>query len=152
MMPDWLRLLAPLPDTAIPERSPVASAEQIANGTAGPIAGWESVKVYLSDPSVGLRHVLITLDADGKLLSAGDAILLERQEQRGDVTVTIYDQESIGGRFEDDGSFRGTRWRTRTEKVGDEDEEGQTTSTPSPPTDDETAALRHLVDDVLKRL
>ena len=151
MHPSWLKLLAPLPGDVTVERKAVASAEQIANGTAGPIAGWVSVAVYLSDPEAGLRHVLITLDADGKLLSGGDTILLERREQRGGVMVTIYDQESIGGRFEDDGSFRGTRWRTRTERIGDEDDEGQTTSTPSPPTDDETAALRRLVDDVLKR-
>jgi hypothetical protein len=151
MTPDWLRLLAPLPEHAIPERKPVASPDLIASGKADAIAGWQSVSINLSDPCSGLRHILITLDADGKLLSGGDSILLERQEQRGDVMVTIHDQESIGGRFEDDGSFRGTRWRTRTEKIGDADEEGQTTSTPSPPTHEETAALRRLVDDVLKR-
>ena len=151
MIPDWLRLLAPLPATATPERAPVASAEQIANGTAGPIAGWVSVKVYLSDPGSGLRHVLITLDAEGRLLSGGDTILIESREQRGGVTVTIYDQENIGGRFEPDGSFRGTRWRTRTEQIGDDEDGATTTSVPSPPTDEDVASLRRLVDDVLSR-
>jgi hypothetical protein len=151
MIPDWLRLLAPLPDTALPERRPVASAGQIANGTAGPIDGWVSVSVHLSVPEVGLRHVLLTLDAAGKLLSGGDNILIESRQRRGDVMVTIYDQESIGGRFEDDGSFRGTCWRTHTEQVGDDEEGATTTSTPSPPTEDDVAALRRLVDDVLRR-
>jgi hypothetical protein len=150
MNPDWLRLLAPLPDTAVAERRPVASAEQLASGTADAIAGWSSVAVHLSAGDAGLRHVLITLDADGKLLSGGDNVLCHRQEQRGDVTVAIYDQESIGGRFEADGAFHGTRWRTHTEQIGDNDE-GRTTATPSPPTEDEIAALRRLVDDVLRR-
>ena len=150
MTPDWLRLLAPLPDSAVPERRPVASAEQIATGTAGPIAGWESVALHLSAGDAGLRHVLITLDSEGKLLSGGDTVLFQRQEQRGDVLLTIYDQDSIGGRFDADGVFHGTRWRTHTEQIG-EDDEGTMTSTPSPPSAEEAAALRRLVDDVLRR-
>lgn len=150
MTPDWLRLLAPLPDTAVPERRPVASAEQIANGTADAIAGWESVAVHLSAGDAGLRHVLITVDADGQLLSGGDWVLFQRQEQRGDILMTIYDHDSIGGRFDADGVFHGTRWRTHAEKIG-EDDEGTMTATPSPASADEAAALRRLVDDVLRR-
>ena len=41
--PPWLSLLAPLPHDVVPQRKPVASAQQLANGTAGPIAGWQSI-------------------------------------------------------------------------------------------------------------
>ena len=63
--PDWLSLLAPLPARGLINRKPVASAEQIEKGTAGPIAGWQSLTVMLSEPEYGLRHVHITLDAAG---------------------------------------------------------------------------------------
>ena len=91
-------------------------------GTAGErqadaIAGWESVTVNLSDVPPGMRHVMITLDGNGKLLSASDPVLLQRKEPRGRDIVSIYDQETVGGRFEEDGSFRGTRWITRTEQI-----------------------------------
>ena len=70
--PGWLALLSPIPADAKPGRKPVASAEQIEKSTAGPIAGWQSISVHLSEPEYGLRHVLITLDENGQLLSGGD--------------------------------------------------------------------------------
>ncbi|HEX8029342.1 MAG TPA: hypothetical protein VF491_12805, partial [Vicinamibacterales bacterium] len=73
--PTWLRLLSPLPSGANVQRAPVATAEQIASGTAGPIAGWHSVRAYLSDLAFGLRHVSITLDQHDRLLSAGDYVV-----------------------------------------------------------------------------
>ena len=148
--PVWLALFAPLPEDAIVERKPVASPALIASGEADAIAGWDSVSVNLSDPA-GMRHVLITLDATDTLLSASDMVMFQRQEQRGRHSVTIYDHETIGGRFEEDGSFRGTRWITHTERVGDDDEQAHTTSLPSPPSASDVAALRAVVEAVLRR-
>ena len=65
--------------------------------------------------------------------------------------VTIYDQQNVGGRFEPDGSFHGTRWQTRTEQIGDNDEHAHTTSLPSQPSASDVAALRALVEDVIDR-
>ena len=149
--PAWLSLFAPLPADAVIERKPVASPELVASGKADAIAGWESITVGLSDPAAGMRHVQITLDGSGKLLSASDMVLFHRHEQRDHDAVTIFDQENVGGRFEDDGSFRGTRWHTRTEQIGDDDEHAQLTSRPSPPSTADAASLRTLVDDVLTR-
>ena len=132
------------------ERKPVASPELVASGEADTIAGWDSVSVNLSDVA-GLRHILITLDANDRLLSASDLVLFQRTEPRGRDMVTIYDQETVGGRYEEDGSFRGTRWVTHTEQIGDDDEHAHTTSLPSPPSAADVAALRAVVDAVLKR-
>jgi hypothetical protein len=148
--PAWHALFAPIPADAVIERKPVASPQQIADGSAAAIAGWDSITVYLSAHG-GLRHVMVTLDADDRLLSGADAVLFSRTEQRAGVEVTIYDHENIGGRFERDGSFRGTYWQTRTEQVGDDDEGAVSQATPFPPTDAQTAALRRLVADVLRR-
>ena len=48
--PSWSSLLSPLPTEATAQRKPVASAAQLEEGTAGPIAGWQSVTVNLSEP------------------------------------------------------------------------------------------------------
>jgi hypothetical protein len=144
-------LLAPLPADVVPERKPVATPEQIENGTAGPIAGWQSVTVYLSAPE-GSRNVLITLDASGKLLSGGDHVLFIRAGTRDGAATAIYEHESVGGRFEDDGSFRGTRWHTRTEQLAEAgDDDGETMSVPSVPSEADVGALRRLVADVMRR-
>lgn len=148
--PVWLELLAPLPPTAPIERKPVASPELVATGQADAIAGWDSITINLADPA-GMRYVQITLDANDRLLSAGDLVLFQREEQRGHDRVTIYDQENVGGRFAEDGSFRGTRWITHTEQIGDDHEHAHTTSLPSTPSTSDIAALRALVDAVLKR-
>ena len=149
--PAWHALFAPIPETAVVERKPVASPQLVASGEADAIRGWDSITVHLSDVGSGLRHVLITLDADDRLLSASDTVLYERREQRGRHVVTIYDHENVGGRFEEDGSFRGTRWVTRTEQIGDDDQNAHTTSLPSPPSAADEASLRALVEAVLKR-
>jgi hypothetical protein len=148
--PDWLALLAPLPDDVAVERKPVASAELIAQGSAGPIEGWQSLSVNLW-AAEGSRNVLVTLDAGGTVLSAGDHVLFIRPSERDGTKVTIYDHESVGGRYHDDGSFQGTRWQTRTEQVVDADDDGETTSTPSAPSEDDIAALGRIVADVMKR-
>jgi len=150
-LPAWMVLLSPLPPDAVPERKFVATAEQIANGTDGPIAGWENLTVHLSLPGVGLRHVLIVLDGAGRVIAGGDHVMVAREEMRDGVEYTISDHENIGGRFEEDGSFRGTRWKTHTAGPADSDEPGATESTPSTPTDEEVAALRRVVADVMSR-
>ena len=151
MTAPWHALLAPLPNTAVVERKPVASAEQLATGTAGAIAGWESLSVNLSDGPAGLRHVLVTLDETGKLLSAGDNVLFSRIEHRDGVEVIVYDHESIGGRYEDDGSFRGTCWVSQSEQRDDSDEATVLSSTPSPPLPEHVAALTRIVAEVMRR-
>lgn len=152
MKPGWLTLLAPLPPDVKPVRKPVASAEQIANGTAGPIAGWTSVSVNLSGP-YGSRNVLITLDGDGKLLSAGDHVMIVTRASRLNRPIAAYEHHSVGGRYGEDGSFHGTRWLTHTEQdAEDDDDEGTTTSsTPSTPSPDDVTGLTALVADVMKR-
>ena len=150
MTPPWLALFAPLPDHAVFERKPVASTELLRSGKADAIAGWESITVNLSD-ATGMRHVLVTLDGDGKLLSASDHVMLQRTEPRDRHIITIYDHENVGGRFEEDGAFHGTRWQTRTEQIDDDDEPAQMTSLPSPPSASDRASLRALVEDVIRR-
>lgn len=147
--PDWLKLLVPIPPGVKPERKPVASAALLANGTAGPIAGWESISVHLSD-EIGSRHVLITIDEHGRLLSAGDHVTRIRDSGR-DGSITISDHESIGGRFDESG-FLGTRWANRIECHDGQDEGTMTSAVKSPPTADEVALLRALVDDLLGRV
>src|SRR5688500_8528124 len=132
MTPKWLALFASLPDHAVFERKPVASMDLLRSGKADAIAGWESITVDLSD-ATGMRHVLVTLDGDGKLLSASDHVMLQRTEPRDRHIVIVYDHENVGGRFEEDGAFHGTRWQTRTEQIDDDDEPAQMTSLPSPP-------------------
>ena len=151
MPPGWLALLAPLPDDAVIERKPIASPELIASGKADAIRAWESITVYLSDLDHGSRHVLITLDASGTVVSGGDGVLFHRREPRGGESWNIYDHQNIGGRFEDDGSFSGTRWHTRTEHRGDDEEPAASSSTPSKPSPDDVERLRALAAWVLVR-
>lgn len=150
-LPEWMSLLAPVPPDAVPERTPVATAQQIADGTDGPIAGWENVIVNLSLVGTGLRHILITLDGTGRVIAAGDHVMVAHDETRDGIAFTISDHENIGGRFEEDGLFRGTRWKTHMEGRADADQAGETASTPSTPTDDEVAALRRIVAEIMSR-
>jgi hypothetical protein len=152
MAPEWLSLLAPVPAGARPERKPVASAEQIANDSAGPIAGWQSVSVNLSEPEYGLRHVHLTLDASGRMIAASDHVMFVIATKPDDESVaTITDHESIGGRFEDDGSFRGTCWKNRLECQDDQEEGVTTRAERASPTGDQINALRRIADDLLAR-
>jgi len=152
--PGWLALLSPIPADAKPGRKPVASAEQIEKGTAGPIAGWQSISVHLSEPEYGLRHVLITLDENGQLLSGGDHVMFVRETAPHDDSIaTLTDHESVGGRFESDGSFRGTHWKTTLESKpsGDDDESTTRSAENRAPSEEEIAALRRIIADVLSR-
>jgi len=150
--PGWLSLLVPLPPDVKPELKPVASVEQLAQGTAGPIAGWHSVTVNLSEPAYGLRHVQITLDEQGQLLSGGDHVMFVRETTPDGGEATLTEHESVGGRFEPDGSFRGTYWKMTLERNPDDEDASITRSAENrPPSEDEVAALRRLIADVLSR-
>ena len=149
--PPWLALLAPLPADAVPERKPVASAEQIAHGTAGPIAGWESLSINLSDLDAGLRNVHLTLDASGTVIAGGDHVMFIRETTPDGSEVTRSEHESIGGRFETDGAFNGTRWHSRLISKPGSDEEAESQSTSFAPVAEEVSALRALVAEVMRR-
>ena len=148
--PQWLALLGALPAGVKPERKPVASAEQLANGTAGPIADWVSVTMHLSAPQ-GSRHVMVTLDGAGKTLSAGDHVMLVSRLARDGKTFNVYEHRSVGGRYGDDGAFHGTSWITRMEQEEGSDAVGASTSTPSQPSDADIAALNRIVAEVMAR-
>lgn len=150
--PQWLALLSEVPAGVTVQRKPVASAEQIEKGTAGPIAGWQSIIVDLSEPNVGLRHVQITLDENGRLLSGGDHVMLVLETDPDDGLALVTEHESVGGRFESDGSFRGTYWKTILEtSAGDPDTSVPRSTEKRAPSADEIARLTALVRDVLKR-
>ncbi len=147
-------MLVPLPPDVKPERKPVASVEQLAQGTAGPIAGWQSVTVNLSEPDYGLRHVQVTLDEHGQLLSGGDHVMFVRKTTPDGSEAMLTDHESVGGRFEQDGSFRGTYWQMTRESPPDGDEHSSITRSAEnrQPSEDEVAALRRIIADVLSRV
>jgi len=150
--PAWLSLLSPLPPDVRVDKVPVATAEQIASGTASAIQGWHSVRAFVSEPEFGLRHVLITLDQDDRLLSGGDHVMRVLDTTSDGSEATLTGHESVGGRFEADGSFLGTYWNT-TSEYSPGDETGVTRNAESrPPSTEEIAALRRLIEDVLGRL
>jgi hypothetical protein len=114
------------------------------------IAGWSSITLELSAPGRGLRHLLITLDETGRPISAADHVLFAAPAEDSAGRCAIR-QESIGGRLEADGTFRGTCWVT----TGLEPEEGLEPDwdmRPRAPDDAEIAALKALVAELLGRL
>jgi len=141
--PPWHALLAPLPADAVPLRKPVGSPEILATPHGASIAGWEQLTVDLSAGSAGLRVVLVILDAGGRPISASDAVLyrVEPAQMR---------QDSIGGRIEPDGTFRGTCWRTEGPEPPD-GEEPQWDMRRSEPTPSQVSALMALVAEVVRR-
>lgn len=150
--PTWLSLLSPVPAGVVPQRKPVASAQQLEQGTAGPIAGWQSVTVNLSEPAYGLRHVQVTLDETGALLAGGDHVMLVRETTPDGSEATLTEHENVGGRFEKDGSFNGTHWHTVLEHGSDEESSVTRSAEHRPPTDDEVVGLRRIIADILSRV
>jgi hypothetical protein len=143
--PSWHALLAPLPPDAVPTRQPVAPPEILARPEGAAIAGWQQLIVHLSDPWHGSRTVLVVVDEPGVPISASDGAFFQISGEPPQIR-----SESIGGRFEPDGTFRGTHWRSVADDPG-EDEQARWQSTPTAPTPDEIAALRALVDEMLRR-
>jgi hypothetical protein len=144
LRPGWHALLGPLPADAVPKRKPVGPPEVLAT-TGQSIVGWEQLSIDLSAGGGGLRSVLVVLDADGTLLSASDSVLY----RSGDQDRSTILQLSVGGRFEPDGSFHGTRWHSVAIERGEEEPEWE--STPSAPSEEDVEALRDLVAEVLRR-
>jgi hypothetical protein len=140
--PPWHSLLGPLPADVVPDRQPVASAEALAGPGGHVLAGWEQLVLHLSAGAAGLRTVLVVLDGSGTLLSASDSVLY----QAGPGTTL---QMSVGGRFEPDGSFHGTRWHSVAVERGAEDPEWE--STPSSPSEDDVEGLRAIVAELIRR-
>ncbi len=150
-LPLWHALLAPLPADAVPRRQPVAPPEILAKPEGAAIAGWEQLTIDLSAGAAGLRNVLVVLDANGQVLSANDSVLYCCDVAAPTSGANAeYHHESIGGRFEVDGSFRGTRWKSVTLETEGQ-EPPQTTSTPTEPSVADVAGLRALVAEVLRR-
>ena len=91
-----------------------------------------------------MRHVLITLDEHGQLLSGSDHVMFVRETTPDGVEATLTDHESVGGRFEQDGSFRGTYWKMTLEslRVAMTDASIERNAENRPPSVDEIAALQ----------
>ena len=127
----------------------MATPELIATGPVAPIADWSTLILELSAGPAGLRVVQVLLDGAGRPLSASDHVLfVSTPADPGDRPWMR--QENIGGRFELDGSFRGTCWRVEGPEPED-DEPPQWAATPRPPDEPEIAALRRLVAELLAR-
>jgi len=149
----WHALLAPLPQSVVPRVSPLVPSEPAPSASPSAIAGWESLVLELSAEAAGVRIVQVLLDADGRLLSASDHVLFRFPPTIHDPVggpAVLMRQESIGGRFEVNGDFRGTCWLvTGPEPL--EEEAPQWEMTPREPTPEEVAALRTLVAEVMRR-
>jgi hypothetical protein len=143
----WHALLAPLPPGVAPRSAALVTPGAL-DDTA-PIAGWESLILELSAGPAGLRILQVLLDAQGRPLSASDHVLY-RSDPSDHHTQVLIRQESIGGRFELDGTFRGTCWLVTGPEPGDE-EAPQWEMTPRGPTPEEVAALRGLAEELVRR-
>jgi hypothetical protein len=152
---DWHVLLGPLPAGAVPTRQPVASPEVLASPGGSLLAGWEQMVLHLSAGSASSRTSMVVLDGNGALLSANDGVLY-RTGLDGSPPPDAWDapclirQESVGGRFEPDGSFRGTRWRSVAEDPGGADEL-EWESVRREPSATETEELRRVVAELIRR-
>src|SRR5918995_2589902 len=141
---------------AVPTRQPVASAEVLASPTGGVLAGWEQIALHLSAGPAGSRSSLVVLDGRGTLLSGSDHVLYCLGLDGGPApedpdAPCLIRQESVGGRFEPDGSFRGTRWLSEAEDPGGGVDELEWKMTPSEPSADDVEGLRRVVSDLLRR-
>jgi len=149
----WHRLLAPFPLDAQPRRQPVAPPEVLRGPNGWAVAGWEQVVLYLSAGPAGSRTIMAVLDADGALLSGSDGVLFRKGEGGAPPpsdceAPALVHQEMVGGRFEPDGSFHGTRWHS---VAVDDGREGELDweSTPSAPTPADAAALENLLRELI---
>lgn len=151
----WHALLAPLPPEAAPRRQPVGPPEVMATPAGAAIAGWEQLVLELSAGAAGLRVVMVVLDDTGRPISASDMVLYRSEAAGGTeaagacASVEIY-QESVGGRLEPDGTFRGTHWRTIGPEPG-AGEDPKWESIPSEPSAAEVAGLKALIAELLRR-
>jgi hypothetical protein len=126
----------------------------LAGPTGWAVAGWEQLVLHLSAGAAGSRTILVVLDASGTLLSASDGVLYHPGQSGApsptEESPALIRQETVGGRFEPDGSFRGTRWHSvAVDRGGDEDPEWELT--PSQPSPDDVAGLRLVVAELIRR-
>ena len=84
--PSWLAPLSAVPSDVALEVKPVASAEQIANGTAGPIAGSKSMTITLSEPEFDCATCQIKFDTTAA-----------RCSRRADSTMSVRATTPDGG-------------------------------------------------------
>ena len=148
--PTWHTLLAPVPPEAMPVRTPIGSPEVLGEGQGAAIAGWQNLSLHLSAGTFGLRHLLIVLDQTGRPIAASDHVFIHWESPSDPSCPWQMLQESIGGRLEEDGRVVGTCW-TVTGPEPRDDEPPAWESTPRQPTDEETAALKRLVADIVMR-
>jgi hypothetical protein len=148
--PEWHALLAPLPPEARPVRTPIGAPEVLGQAQRAAIAGWQNLSLNLSAGTFGLRHLLIVLDETGRAIAASDHVLIHWENPSDPSGPWQMRQESIGGRLEEDRRVLGTRW-TITGLEPREDEPPAWESTPRQPTDEETAALKRLVAEIVMR-
>jgi hypothetical protein len=145
--------LGPLPADAVPRRQPVAPPEVLARPEGRAVAGWEQLVLYLSAGAAGSRTIIVVLDGNGQMLSAGDAVLyrsgLREPAPPPENAPALVRQENVGGRFEADGSFHGTRWQSVAIDRGEDELEWESTS--SAPTAEDVAGLRLVVAEVIQR-
>jgi ribosomal protein S18 acetylase RimI-like enzyme len=153
LRPAWHTLLGQLPTDAVPVRQPVAPPEVLASPTGWAVAGWEHLVLHLSAGASGSRTILVVLDASGTLLSGSDSILYYTAPPAApppiDDTAMVH-IENVGGRFEPDGSFRGTRWHS-VAVDRPEDEEVEWESTRNEPTAEDVSGLRMLTAELIRR-
>ncbi|HUR95672.1 MAG TPA: hypothetical protein VMY76_13900 [Gemmatimonadales bacterium] len=107
--------------------------------------------LHLSAGIAGLRILTVTIGQTGRPLSASDHVYFRLAVSDEPGAPAMIRQESIGGRLEADGSFRGTCWLV-TGPEPTSDEEPQWSMEPRPPSTDETEKLKALVGDLMRRL
>jgi hypothetical protein len=148
MTAPWHQLLAAIPKDARINRRPVTPAGLPKAAESEQIAEWESLSVELSDGNAGLRHLLITLDQQGRPISANDLVLFRRAIEDGRIEVRT---ESIGGRIAADGRFFGTRWTSIGYEERANDGGSGIESKPADPSDVDIDRLLALVREIVKR-
>lgn len=146
----WHALFAPLPAGAVPERKPVASPGIAATPEASAIAGWQNLTIELRAGSAGVRVAAVLVDGDDRPLSASEWVMYRSERVEDGRPVVEWRHETVGGRLEPDGTFRGTRWLTVLLETED-GQEIEKESTPSPPSAADEEALDALVGEVLRR-
>lgn len=145
MRPAWHALFAPLPADAEVRRAPVLSGELAGKPQSAAVKGWESVSVELSAGAAGLRHAMVTLDASGAPISAGDWVLYCSGKP------VQYVHENVGGRIQPNGTFLGTRWRSVAVEVPGSEEPQTRETTHSEPSEEDIAGLMRVVRELLSR-
>lgn len=143
----WHVLLAPLPDDAQPELKPVLPPELALRPESAAVAGWRSVRLYLSAGAAGSRHLMVTLDETDTAISAGDWVVYGTV-RAGEVT---WIHDSIGGRLERDGQFLGTRWHSVAVGAADSDDAQTRDRQRSEPSAEDARRLKALAAQLIRR-